>query len=438
MDGISRRHFGRMAAGVGILGLGGSIAACGGRTQQPQTARQTSQQTQSAAAATGPGTRPINLTQADLDTIIGDQANALLNQLRSRAAQPAANFAVAVAFASPNHQFNPFYMYGTVADQTPPNERTIYAVGSITKTFTAALFANGTFMRPDCFDWDAGLQRYLGGYVSDAAGLSPTTQQITPRMLAQHTSGLGNQPTNPQDGVGLFLTDPSTPPPVLLDVWKTHNGTPPDSCWEYSNLGFITLGFTTVSAYGAAAGNPATSPPAQAYSALLRDEITQPLNMPDTVTIPPGGAPIIQAYPNGARTVSAGAASDIKSSAADMHTWLLAHLGAAGQMSNLMKGLAATTQLSPLSVHACANPNGGPAQMGLAWQVQPGPPQIIWKDGLTELGGCSCWIGMTAASATQASLGIAVLANGYWNKSQPNVLADPYGTAMLRQISAAI
>jgi beta-lactamase class C len=380
----------------------------------------------------------IKLTQADLDRIIGDEANALLDALRSKNNQPGVNYGVAVAFAFPNHQFNPYYMHGSVADQTPPTARTIFAIGSITKTFTAAMFANGVFMRPDCFDWDAGLQRYLGGYVGGPGDLSPTMQQISPRMLAQHTSGLARESTGSQDGVGLFQTDPSAPPPSLVDVWKTGNGPRPGTCWEYSNLGFITLGFSTASAYGAAAGNPPTSSPPQAYSALLHDQITQPLNMPDTVTILPSGAPVAQAYPNGARMVSAGAASDIKSSAADLHTWLLAHLGAADQTSNLMKGLASTTQPSPLKVGLCGKPNPGPAKMGLGWQVQPGPPQIIWKDGLTSLGGCSCWIGMTPSGATQQQLGIAILVNGYWNKTQPNVLADPHGSSMLKQIAAAI
>jgi hypothetical protein len=135
--------------------------------------------------------------------------------------------------------------------------------------------------------------------------------------------------------------------------------------------------------------------------------------------------------------VSAGAASDIKSSAADMHTWLLAHLGAANQTSSLTKALATTTQPAPLNVDICGKPNPGPAHMALAWQVQPGPPQIIWKDGLTSLGGCSCWIGMTPAGPAQEPLGISVLVNGYWNRDDPKVLADAYGRAMLTQISAA-
>jgi len=103
-----------------------------------------------------------------------------------------------------------------------------------------------------------------------------------------------------------------------------------------------------------------------------------------------------------------------------------------------MKALASTTQYSPLSLNMCGESRRGPANMGLAWDVRPGTPQIIWKNGLTSLGGCSCWVGMTMASATHEPLGIAVLLNGCWNKTQPNLVADNAGIAMLTEISAAI
>lgn len=409
MSGLSRRRFGKLAGGVGVLGLGGTVPDA--RTQ------------------------PIRLTQADLNRIIGNHARTLLENLHSKSNQPGANYGVAVTFAYPNQQFNPYYMYGTVADQTPPTPRTLFAIGSITKTFTTALFANGVVTNPGCFDWDVGLERYLSGYLGSTGNLSQTMQQITPRMLAQHTSGLPAPSGSPQDGVGLFETSPSAPPPGLLNFWRTHNGPQPGSCWRYSDMAFITLGFTAASAYGCAAGgNP---PPPQAYSALLQSQITGPLNMPDTVTNVPSGAPVAQAYPNGGQMVSSSAASDIKSSATDMYTWLLAHLGAANGSTPLMQALSSTTQSSPLSLNQCGESQKGPAEMGLAWQVSPGPPRIVWKDGLTSLGGCSCWIGMTMASPTQQPLGIAVLVNTYWNKGQPNLIADNAGLAMLKEISAA-
>jgi CubicO group peptidase (beta-lactamase class C family) len=410
MSEMSRRRFGKLAGGVGVLSLGGTVPDA--RTQ------------------------PIRLTQADLNRIIGNHAQTLLKNLHSKSNQPGANYGVAVTFAYPNQQFNPYYMFGTVADQTPPTQRTLFAIGSITKTFTTALFANGVVTNPSCFDWDTGLERYLSGYLGGTGNLSQTMQQITPRMLAQHTSGLPEPSGSPQDGVGLFETSPSAPPPGLVNFWRTHNGPQPGSCWRYSDMAFITLGFTAASAYGCAAGgNP---PPPQAYSALLQSQITGPLNMPDTVTNVPSGAPVAQAYPNGGQMVSSSAASDIKSSATDMYTWLLAHLGAANGSTPLMQALSSTTQSSPLSLNQCGESQKGPAEMGLAWQVSPGPPRIVWKDGLTSLGGCSCWIGMTMASPTQQPLGIAVLVNTYWNKGQPNLIADNAGMAMLKEISAAI
>jgi hypothetical protein len=82
---------------------------------------------------------------------------------------------------------------------------------------------------------------------------------------------------------------------------------------------------------------------------------------------------------------------------------------------------------------------GGVAAAAAAHDVQPvGPPRIIWKDGLTSLGGCSCWIGMTMGGPNEEPLGIAVLANTYWTKGQPNIIADHAGIAMLQEISAAI
>jgi len=428
MGGMTRREFGRLAAGVGLLGAGAPATACGQATPPEQT--------ETANPVRDATTRPIRLTQADLNRIIGNHAQTLLANLHAKTNQPGANYGVAVAFAYPNRQFNPYYMYGTVADQTPPTPRTLFCIGSITKTFTTALFANGVVTNPACFDWDGGLQRYLSGYLGGSGNLSQTMQKITPRMLAQHTSGLPTPSGSAQDGVGLFQTSPSAPPPGLLNFWRTHNGPAPGSCWRYSDMGFITLGFTTAAAYGCAAGgNPA---PPQAYSALLQSQITGPLNMPDTVTIVPEGAPVAQAYPDGGQMVSASAASDLKSSATDMHTWLQAQLAAPIGSRPLDKALASTTQSSPLSVNQCGESQRGPANMGLAWQVMPGPPRIVWKDGLTSLGGCSCWIGMTMGGAGEEPLGIAVLANTYWTKGQPNIIADNAGIAMLKEISAAI
>jgi hypothetical protein len=45
---------------------------------------------------------------------------------------------------------------------------------------------------------------------------------------------------------------------------------------------------------------------------------------------------------------------------------------------------------------------------------------------------------MTMGGPNEEPLGIAILVNGYWTKTEPNIVADSYGMAMLKQISAAI
>ncbi|KZS76292.1 hypothetical protein A4G26_21950 [Mycobacterium kansasii] len=420
MSVFSRREFGRLATHVGVAGVSGALIACGAGP----TPRRPDPTTTAKPETRG---RPIRPTQSDVDRIIGDHAQTLLDHLRARA--PGRDYGVAVAFAYPNRDFKPFYMYGTVAENNPPTERTIFSIGSVTKTFTAALFATGVAMRPDCFDWDAGLKRYLSTYFGDSGDLSKTMQLVTPRMLAQHTSGLAHDSTGPADGDGLFLTNPSAPPPSLLNAWRTHRGPQPGSCWQYSNLGFVTLGFAAVSAYRCAGAGGS-------YAGVLRGQITGPLAMPDTGTTVADGAPLARAYPNG-REVSPAAPSDLKSSAANMHTWLLAHLGSVRGPEHLMQALATTIRPEPLSVEMCGKRTRGPAQMGLAWQVETGPPQIIWKDGLTSAGGCSCWIGITPAGPGNEPMGIAILVNGFWNKDKPAVLADNHGPAIIKEISAA-
>src|SRR5262249_27055971 len=115
------------------------------------------------------------------------------------------------------------------------------------------------------------------------------------------------------------------PSEALTDFWTTWQPPkpqPPGSCWCYSNIGFITLGFA-VSGVG--------SPASYDYLTLLSDVITGPaqLNMAATTTYanqngangPPGFEP------DG--TQASGPAADLYSSAPDMLTWLKANLSAA-------------------------------------------------------------------------------------------------------------
>lgn len=127
MGDMSRREFGWLATELGIIGVSGPLTAGCSPSPQPSAAPLGGPSAQPTRATTpavpeNSKPRPIRLTQADLDRIIGNHANTLLDHLRARA--PGLNYGVAVAFAYPKHEFNRFYMYGTVAEKAPPNERT--------------------------------------------------------------------------------------------------------------------------------------------------------------------------------------------------------------------------------------------------------------------------------------------------------------------------
>ncbi len=83
MGGIPRREFGRLASETGILGLTGTPAACGAQPAPPS-----SEPTKTATPVPDTRTRPIKLTQKDVDRIIGDHAHTLLDHLRAKTPGP--------------------------------------------------------------------------------------------------------------------------------------------------------------------------------------------------------------------------------------------------------------------------------------------------------------------------------------------------------------
>ena len=78
MGGMTRREFTRLTAELGALGVSGALTACGATPPPSGPA--------SGPAGTSPApqnrARPVRLTQADVDRIIGDHANRLLDRLQ--------------------------------------------------------------------------------------------------------------------------------------------------------------------------------------------------------------------------------------------------------------------------------------------------------------------------------------------------------------------
>lgn len=150
----------------------------------------------------------------------------------------------------------------------PPDDQTGYELGSITKTFTAALFADAIKRRE--VRADDTLAKHLPELRDAPAG------QVTLASLAQHRSGLPPLGATAQAATAwvalndnLYAT--STTEVLLADAAAASitKDQPP----TYSNLGFALLGTALVRASGATD-----------YQALVTQRVTGPLGMDRTAT----------------------------------------------------------------------------------------------------------------------------------------------------------
>lgn len=159
-----------------------------------------------------------------------------------------------------------FFAEGIVGGrEIPPDRRTIWQIGSITKTFTATMLALSVR------DLSVGLTNLAQGFAPSGINLPTydTWQGSTPIQLVQlatHTAGLPLDPRNKIPG--------GYPIPAFFEYLDSYAlAVPPGSSWNYSNLGFGLLANLLVSLYSVAD-----------YSALLEylKAIGQ-LGLPDTV-----------------------------------------------------------------------------------------------------------------------------------------------------------
>ena len=152
------------------------------------------------------------------------------------------------------------------------SSKTEYAIGSVSKTFTATLAiileAEGTI------DLNDQITKYLPSDVVMPVSVSGS-DGITIRHLLTHTSGLEGDPPNRRN---LTIDSPYDPGIwdrySISDLYAALGSTtlenPPGSVWSYSNFGFAVLGHVLERASGLP------------YDRLLRDRLLGPLKMTDT------------------------------------------------------------------------------------------------------------------------------------------------------------
>ena len=302
----------------------------------------------------------------------------------------------------------------------PPDGRTVYEIGSITKVFTSLCLERLV----ECGDvrLEDPVQQYLGDEVH-----MPVYEgkPITLLHLSTHTSGLPRMPGNfaSLTRLAAVVGNPyaTYSPREMFEFLNQYKLTrAPESRVEYSNMGAGLLGM--------ALARREKKP----YEQMVRELVCEPLGLKDTViTLNPGQqARLAQAthqaaFLGGIDTATANwefqecfcGAGALRSTVNDMLRFLAANLG-----------ILETPLLDSLKrTHAFRFKENETMSMGMAWIRSPWKgfaEPVIWHNGGT--GGYCSFIGMTEGSRCA----VALLANTNADE------VDGLAIQILRQLSA--
>jgi D-alanyl-D-alanine carboxypeptidase len=284
-----------------------------------------------------------------------------------------------------------------VASGRAADPNTVYAIGSISKQFTAALLLK-----------QVGRGRLsLGDPIGrHLTGLRPEWRTITIEQLLNHTSGLQRSFVDPARAAE-YRSGDSLVAQAARDTMASRPGT----AFLYSNTGYMLLGVLVEKLYGTS------------YGAALRDEIARPLGLPALGVCGEDGAGRAGGYNrafDGSRTPGitvhmsqALGAGGICSTASDLAAW--------------NRALHGGRVLSPASYAAMTTPRGAAAEAGYGFglEVRPAP----WGGPSITHGGQEVF-GFTAENGWYPadSLSVTILYNAY-----PRVLGG--GTTTLAALA---
>lgn len=288
--------------------------------------------------------------------------------------------------------------FGAVdASGAAPSAETLFEIGSVTKTFTGLLLADA--IERGAVQATDPIQPYLPDSVDVPTHASGP---ITLAHLATHRSGLPRLPTNFSASALARPSDPYANYSVR-DLYAFLDGYvpphPPGAAYAYSNLGMGLLGHLL-------ARRADTS-----FAALVQMRIAAPLGLADTrVTLMPDQqARFAQGHnESGAptspwRIPALGGAGALRSTAADMLTYLRAHLTAPDSTA---LGRALRRAMTPLADADLNAERFANTRIGYGWHVTPrGDATLIWHNGGT--GGFSSFVGFNR----EAGVGVVILAN---------------------------
>jgi D-alanyl-D-alanine-carboxypeptidase/D-alanyl-D-alanine-endopeptidase len=259
---------------------------------------------------------------------------------------------------------------GLVADDRPypPDERTIFEIGSITKVFTATLLAD--LAQEGLLAHDDPVEPYL----PDGVTMPRRGRPITLADLATHTSGL---PRLPKGLLRVAIRESSNPYASFdpnrfwAAVPLTRPRREPGKKLRYSNYGAGLLGNVLALRAG------------KSYEELVEERICRPLGLVDTAIAIPAEKRDRLAQPHNRRRravphwdlPSLPGAGALRSTVADLLVFLGAQLGEAPE---------------PLatSIRTTHDPRArrGKLEIGLGWFRLPlrgAPNRVLWHDGGT-------------------------------------------------------
>jgi len=276
-----------------------------------------------------------------------------------------------------------FHNYGINADKTPvaPTEKSIYEIGSITKTFTGTILAD--LVKEGKVNYEDPIAKFLPDSVCNWSA----AKAITLEELSTHTSGLPRLPNNLMKNFFLDMDNPykNYSAEDMYEYLKKYE--PKEKSMrksEYSNLGVGLLGHILATIDG------------KSYEEMMQTRIFQLLKMnQSSISIEEGQ--LIQGHDAAGEPTSqwdfqalAGAGA-IRSSTEDMMKYLIANIN----------------ENEPyVMTHAPRKALSDFQKIGLGWISQKnGDLAFTWHNGGT--GGFTSFMGFSK----EKQVGVIVLAN---------------------------
>ena len=294
--------------------------------------------------------------------------------------------------------------YGTLVpgEARPPRQDTVFAMASITKTFTGTLLAQAAVEGRVSLSDD--VRNYLDG---DYPNLEFDGRPIRLLDLLDHRSGLPFLlPDRPELDPG-YQGDPRPYATRIAEVARTYDRAQflddlhevrltaaPGAAFQYSNAAAQLAGYVLERVYG------------QPYAVLLQNRILEPLSMSDTglslspdqqARLAPGWNAEGDLMPENPEWLQAAGA--LKSTTPDMLKYLQWHVEESDP----------AVRLSHQPVFTSTEPvfgDRGVFSVGLNWQmVELDGRRVIWQDGMIEGASALCIL------QPELKLGLVVMTN---------------------------